>query len=465
MKTDVEELSPTRVRLTIEVPFEELKPNLDQAYREVARQVRVPGFRPGHTPPRVIDQRVGRGTVLEQAVNDAVPKLYGKALEEHEVFALGQPDLEITKLDDGKELAFTAEVDVRPKFEIPDLDGMPVTVDDAEVTPDQVEEYLGALRERFASLKGADRPVQDGDYVSIDLSAGVAGEPVEDAQASGISYEVGSNSMLAGLDEALAGMAAGDSKIFTAELAGGKLAGMQAEVTVTVHSVKVKELPELDDEFAQSASEFDTLGELRAGTREQLAAMRRAGQAEQARERALDALLARIDIPLPENMVEQEVELRRQSMDDRLTRSGSSRDFYLEAVGMTADELEAEFDRDARRSVKAGFILDKLAAQEDLGVDQGELSAYVTEQAYRMGVPPGRLAKELADRGQLGSVVADVLRSKSLRLIAERAKVTDESGRGVDLTEIASADEAAGPEDAEPDAELVAEAAGEGPEG
>lgn len=457
MKTDVEELSPTRVKLTIEVPFEELKPDLDKAYREVARQVRVPGFRPGRAPARVIDQRVGRGAVLEQAVQDALPKLYGKALEEHEVFALGQPDVEITKLDDGKEFAFTAEVDVRPNFEIPDLDGIPVTVEDAEVTPDQVEEYIGALRERFASLKGVDRPVADGDYVSIDLSAGVDGEPVEDAQASGISYEVGSASMLDGLDEALAGMAAGDTKTFTAELAGGKLAGMQAEVTVTVHSVKVKELPELDDEFAQLSSEFDTLGELRAGTRDQLAAMRRSGQAEQARERALDAVLAKVDIPLPENLVEQEVELRRQSLEDRLSRSGSTREAYLEAVGMTADELEAEFSRDAQRSVKAGFILDKLAGQQDLGVDQAELSAYVTEQAYRMGVPPDRLAKELADRGQLGSAVADVLRSKALRLIAERAKVTDESGRPVDLTPAAAPDQPAGTDQPEPAAELVTE--------
>jgi trigger factor len=457
VKTDVEELSPTRVKLTIEVPFEELKPDLDKAYREVARQVRVPGFRPGRAPARVIDQRVGRGAVLEQAVQEALPKLYGKALEEHEVFALGQPDVEITKLDDGKEFAFTAEVDVRPNFEIPDLDGIPVTVDDAEVTPDQVEEYIGALRERFASLKGVDRPVADGDFVSIDLSAGVDGEPVEDAQASGISYEVGSASMLDGLDEALAGMAAGDTKTFTAELAGGKLAGMQAEVTVTVHSVKVKELPELDDEFAQLSSEFDTLGELRAGTRDQLAAMRRSGQAEQARERALDAVLAKVDIPLPENLVEQEIELRRQSLEDRLSRSGSARESYLEAVGMTADELEAEFSRDAQRSVKAGFILDKLAGQQDLGVDQAELSAYVTEQAYRMGVPPDRLAKELADRGQLGSAVADVLRSKALRLIAERAKVTDESGRPVDLTPAAAPDQPSGADEPEPAAELVTE--------
>ena len=443
MKTDVEELSPTRVRLTIEVPFEELKANLDQAYREVGRQVRVPGFRPGRIPPRVIDQRVGRGAVLEQAVNDAVPQLYGKALEEHEVFALGQPDLEVTKLDDGKELTFTAEVDVRPKFDIPDLDGMPVTVDDADVTPDQVEEYIGSLRERFASLKGEDRPVQDGDYVSIDLAAGVDGEPVEDAQASGISYEVGSGSMLEGLDEALLEMAEGDTKTFTAELAGGNFAGMQADVTVTVHSVKVKELPELDDEFAQSASEFDTLGELRAGTRAQLETMRRAGQAEQARERALDAVLARLDIPLPDSLVDQEIQLRRQSLDDRLSRSGSERGAYLAAVGMTAEELDADFDKDARRSVKAGFVLDKLAVQEKLGVDQAELGAYVTEQAYRMGVPPDRLAKELADRGQLSAAIADVLRGKSLSLIAERAKITDESGRGVDLTELERPDEPA----------------------
>ena len=433
MKTDVEELSPTRVRLTIEVPFDELKPNLDRAYREVARQVRVPGFRPGRVPPRVIDQRFGRGAVLEQAVNDAVPQLYGRALEEHDVYALGQPAVEITKLDDGKELAFTAEVDVRPRFELPDIDGMPVTVDDADVTPDQVEEYLGALRERFASLKGADRPAAAGDFVSIDLAATVHGKPVDDAQASGVSYEVGTGQMLEGLDDALTGMSAGETKTFTAELAGGKLAGETSEITVTVNSVKVKELRELDDDFAQSASEFDTLGELRAGTRAQLETMRRAGQAGQARERALDALLARVDIPLPQDLIEQEIESRRQALAQRLERSGNTIDEYLEATNQTGQQLDDQLGQDARRSVKAGFILDKLATQEELGVDQEELAGYVAEQAYRMGVPPDRLAKELSDRGQLASVAADVLRGKALTLIAERAAVTDESGRPVDV--------------------------------
>ena len=453
MKTDVEELSPTRVRLTVEVPFEELKPNLDHAYREVGKQVRVPGFRPGRVPPRVIDQRVGRGAVLEHAVNDAVPELYGKALQEHEMFALGQPDVEITKLDDGKELTFTAEVDVRPKFDLPDIDGLPVTVDDADVTDEQVDEYLGALRERFASLKGADRPVEAGDYVSIDLSASVDGNPVEDAQASGLSYEVGSGSMLDGLDEALPGMSSGDTKTFRTELAGGQYAGQEADVTVTVHSVKVKELPDLDDEFAQAASEFDTLDELRSATTTQLTAMRRGSQAEQARERALDAVLGQLDLPLPETLVREETELRERALDDRLRRSGLDRQAYLEAAGTTEEELDEQFDTDARRSVKAGFVLDKLAQAEELGVDQNELSAYVTEQAYRMGVAPDRLAKELTDRGQLGSVVNDILRSKAMTLLSERAAIKDESGRTVDLAALRQAAQAAqaGAGDGEPD--------------
>ncbi len=454
MKTDVEELGPTRVKLTIEVPFEELKGSLDKAYREVARQVRVPGFRPGRVPPRIIDQRFGRGMVLEQAVNEAVPQLYGQALQENDVFALGQPDLEITKLDDGKELAFTAEVDVRPKFEIPDLHELPVTVETAVVTPDEVEEYIGGLRERFASLKGVDRPVEDGDYTSIDLSASVAGEPVEDAQVSGYSYQVGSGSLLDGLDEALTGMSAGESTTFNAELVGGEHGGEQADVTVTVHSVKVKELPELDDEFAQSASEYDTLGEFRAGTRSQLEAMKRMQQVGQARERALDAVLNKIDIPLPDTMVNSEIEMRHQSLDEQLERAGTSMDDYLASSGQSAEQLETDITDSARRSVKAGFVLDQLARQEELNIEQDELNSFVIEQAYRMGVQPDRLAQELADRGQIGSVITEVLRGKSLTLITERATVTDEAGQSVDI------EAAMRPEGADEAAEADASAAG-----
>ena len=434
VKTDVEELSPTRVKLTIEVPFEELKPSLDKAYREVAKQVRIPGFRPGRVPPRVIDTRIGRTHVLEQAVNEAVPDLYNKAVAEHEVVPLGQPELEITRLDDGKELAFTAEVDVRPSFELPDLEQLSVTVDNAEVDPDQVEEYLRALRERFASLKTVDRAVETGDFVSIDLAATIDGKAVDDAQASGVSYEVGTESMLDGLDEALAGMSAGESRTFTAELAGGTQAGKTADVLVTVNSVKVKELPELDDEFAQSASEFDTVGELRAATRKQLEAMRQQGQAGQARERLLDELIDRVEIPLPERIVSAEVDARRQSLRDQLERAGLTMKSYLESADTTEAKLEQDFEADARRSVKAGFILDKIATQEELTVTGEQLSAYVTEQAYRMGVAPDRLAQQLSDNDQLRAVAADVLRGNALTVIAERARVTDEAGRPVQIS-------------------------------
>ena len=433
MKTAVEELSPTRVRLSVEVSFEELKPSLDKAYREVSRQVRIPGFRPGRVPPRVIDMRVGRGAVLSEAVNDALPEFYSKAVKEAEVFTLGQPDVEITQLDDGKELTFTAEVEVRPKFELPDLSELSVTVDKTEVTPDDVEEYLSSLRERFASLKTAQRPAENGDYTTIDMSASVDGNPVEDAQASGLSYQVGSATMLEGLDEALVGMSAGDSATFTSELAGGDAAGQQADVTVTVQSVKVKELPELDDDFAQLASEFDTLGELRADTRRQLERVKRLRQATQARDRAVDALVDSVDIPLPEKFVEHEMEHARESVDNQLSQLRMSMEDYLQSREQTQEEFEAELLQQSQRAVKVGFVLDEVARAEELSVNQAELSYFVADQAQRMGIGPEYLARQLTESGQLGTALTEVLRGKAATLVAERAKVTDEAGNEIDI--------------------------------
>ena len=457
MKTDVEELSPTRVKLSVEVPFDELKPSIDKAYREVARQVRIPGFRPGRVPPRIIDQRIGRAPVLEQAVNDAIPELYGKAVEESELFALGRPEVEITSLDDGKELSFTAEVDVRPKFELPDLASISVTIDNATVTPDDVEEYLSSLRERFASLKGVQRPAESGDFVSIDLSATVDGEPVEDAQASGLSYEVGSGSMLEGLDDAVTAMTAGESKTFSSELAGGEHAGDQAEVTVTVHSVKVKELPDFDDDFAQLASEFDTIGELRADTRQRLEGMRRQQQAIQARDRALDALLDQVDVPLPDSIVAEEAHRLEHSMRDQIQRAGADWGSYLQMIGKTEDEFNTDLQEQSRRSVKVGLVLDQVARHEDLGVDDAELSWFVTQQAQQMGVEPELLARQIAEGGQIGAAVAEVLRGKAMALLASRVKIHDEAGHELDYATLIGQDA----EDATADGETSADAAGD----
>ena len=341
--------------------------------------------------------------------------------------------MEITSLDDGKELTFTVEVDIRPKFELPDLASLAVTVDDTRVTPDEVAEYLGSLQERFASLKAVQRPVETDDYVSIDLSASVDGEPVEDAQASGLSYQVGSQSLLDGLDDALVGMSAGESTTFRTELAGGDFAGREADVTVTVHSVKVKEVPGLDDDFAQLASEFDTLGELRADTRAQLERMKSTQQVTQARDRALDALIDKVDVPLPESVVAEEVTQNRDALVQQLERAGATLEGYLEMSNQTEEQFDADLEQRARRAVKVSLVLDQLAREEELSVDQAELSAYVTRQAEQMGVAPERLAKQLADDGRLSFAAAEVLRGKAMNLIAERVKVTDTAGHEVDV--------------------------------
>jgi trigger factor len=433
VKTDVEELTPTRVKLTIEVPFEELKPSLDKAYKALSQQVRLKGFRPGKVPARLIDQYVGRGAVLQEAVNDALPELYGRAVEETELFVLGQPDVEITNLDDGNEFAFTAEVDIRPKFEVPDYEGLEVTVEDAVVTPDEVEETIGNLRERFAQLKGADRAAQQGDFASIDLSAKIGDEDVEDARTSGYSYEIGSDTSVDGLDEALIGLNAGDVKTFTSTLVSGERSGEEAEITVTVQSVKVKELPELDDDFAQLASEFDTIGELRADVRKRLERQKHLQQVASARDKALEALLEQIDIPLPESVIDSEIARRNEQLDQQLQYAGLTKDDYLDSEEKTAEEFDTEIADAARLAVKGGFVLDQLALQEELGVENEELSEYVVTQAMQMGLQPQQLAQHLTESGQIPALVSEVLRTKSLNVLLEHVKIKDESGTELDL--------------------------------
>ncbi|MDT0301209.1 trigger factor [Streptomonospora wellingtoniae] len=432
MKTDVEELSPTRVKLTIEVPFEELEHAFDVTYKSLAKQVRIKGFRPGKAPARLIDRHVGRGAVISEAVNHAVPELYNEAIQKEEIFALGQPDVEVTKLEDNDELAFTAEVDVRPKFDVPEYEGMQVTVDDAEATEEQVEEQVNNLRERFSTLVGAGRPVQQGDHVSIDLSASVDGEPLEDVQTTGLSYEVGTNTILEGLDDALEGMSEEESATFSTKLVGGEYEGQDADVTVTVHSVKVKELPELDDEFAQMASEFDSMEELRADIRSRMAQVRRLQQLNQGRDRALEKLVESVEIPLPDSVVGEEVDRRNQSLEQQLSQGGLSKESYLESQGQSEEEFEQELTQGATSAVKAGFILDQIAIEEELSADNSELTEYVVEQAQRMGVSPDQLANHLVESNQIQVAYTEVVRAKALDLVMEKATITDESGNVVE---------------------------------
>ncbi|GAB3492597.1 trigger factor [Nocardiopsis coralliicola] len=463
MKTDVEELSPTRVKLTIEVPFEELDHAFDVTYKSLAKQVRIKGFRPGKAPARLIDRYVGRGAVISEAVNHAVPELYNEAIQKTEVFALGQPDVEITRLEDNDELAFTAEVDVRPSFEVTGWEGIEVTVDDAGATDEQVEDQLGNLRERFSTLVGANRAAQSGDHVSIDLSAAIDGEKLDDVQASGVSYEVGTNTMLEGLDEAIEGLSEGEDTTFTTTLVGGEYEGREAEVTVTVHSVKVKELPELDDEFAQLASEFDTIEELRADVRKRLEDNRGVQQVSQARDRAMEKLVESIDIPLPDSVIDDEVKRRRESLEQQLQQGGLGKESYLEMQGQSEEEFEEELKTSSTSAVKAGFVLDQLAVQEELAAGQEELSAYIIEQAQSMGVSPDQLVQHLVQSNQIQVAYTEVVRSKAMDLVVSKAAVTDESGNPVATAD--AAPEAPAEADAEAPAaeEAAAEEADEAP--
>jgi trigger factor len=455
VKSAVETLTPTRAKLTVEVTFEELKPSLDAAYKKIAQQITIPGFRRGKVPPALIDRQVGRGAVLDEAINDALPRLYTSALQENELQTLSQPEIDITRLDDGESLEFTAEVDVRPEITLPSYDGIEVTVEDISVTEEDVEEQLQALRERFGTLVDVERAAQDGDFVTIDLEARQDGEVVEGGQASGLSYQIGRGGMLDGMDEALVGMSAGESSTFATQLAGGELAGQDVDVEVTVTAVKEQELPELDDDFAQMASEFDTLEELRADALTRLGNGRRLEQAAEARDAVLEALLERVEVPVPESVVEEELTARRQNVEQQLAQAGMSMADYLDSEEQTVDEFENDLLKRVRDAVAAQFLLDEIAKAEEIGIEQQELTDHMLRRAQQSGQNPNDYVKHMLEHNHVPELVSEVVRGKALAMLVEQAVVTDASGNVVELRNL-RADGTIG----DPEAEAAAAAAG-----
>ncbi|MEV7188408.1 trigger factor [Kitasatospora sp. NPDC093102] len=438
MKSAVETLNPTRVRLTVEVPFEELKPSLDAAYKKINQQVSVPGFRKGKIPNRVIDQRFGRGAVLEEAVNDALPRFYTQAVDEGKIEVLGQPDITniegVETIADGGDLKFTAEVDVRPEITLPEFSSIEVTVDPIAVSDEDVEKSLEQLRERFSSVKDVERAAAVGDIVVVDLVAKVDGEVPEDGTASGVSYEIGSGRLIDGIDEAVVGLSAGEEKTFETELKGGTQAGKTSEVTVTVTTVQEKELPELDDEFAQLASEFDTLEDLRADSRKRLERMKEYDQATQAQEKVLDALLALVEIEYPEKLLKDEVETRKHNVEHhQLQPMGLTVDSYLETQGKTREEWDAEIEEQAKKGIKTQFVLDQIVANEELGVNQEELTEHLIRRAAGSGLTPDQFAQQVVQGGQVPLLVGEVARGKALATVVEAAKVVDTEGNEINF--------------------------------
>ncbi|MGV0645503.1 trigger factor [Mycolicibacterium sp. XJ2546] len=435
MKSTVEKLSPTRVRINVEVPFTELEPEFDRAFKQLAKQVRLPGFRPGKAPRKLLEARVGREAMLDQVVSDAVPGRYTEAVTTTQVNPIGQPEIEITKKEYGEDLVFTAEVDVRPDIELPDLTALTITVDPIEVTDEEVDAELQSLRARFGTLTGVDRAAQNGDFVSIDLSGSIDGEELPEAATEGLSHEVGSGQLIEGLDEAIVGLKEGESRVFTTKLAAGEHAGKDAQVTVTVKSVKERELPEPDDDFAQLASEFDTIEELRASLREQVQRTKRVQQAEQIRDKTLETLLEQVEVPLPENVVQAQVDDTLHSAIHNLDHDEDRFAEALEAQGTSREEFDADNRTNAEKAIKTQLLVDAIADKLEVQVGQNDITERLVLMSQQYGMEPQQLLQALQQNNQLPAMFADVRRGLAVAAVVQGATVTDTDGTEIDTTE------------------------------
>jgi trigger factor len=419
VKSAVENLSPTRVRISIDVDFKDLEPHVSVAYETLAQQVSIPGFRKGKVPRQLIDQRVGRGTVLNEAINNALPEFYSQAARENDVLVVGRPTVDIKEMKDNELLKFEVEVDIRPEVQLPDFSSIELSVDDVEVADKDVDEQIDALRTRFGTLTTIEKDASTGDFVTIDLVAKVDGKEVDGGTANGISYEVGSNRMIDGLDAELEGMKVGESKTFNTQLVGMK-EGETGEVSVTLQAVKKRELPDLNDEFAKLASEFETLEELKKDSRERLSRLKAMEQGAQARDNLLKHLLDTVEILVPEQLVADEV------------------NDHLEKENRLEDETHRkEVTDEITRSIRADFLLDSIVKAEEVQVTEAELTEYLIRTAARYGMTPDQFAQQLSQAGQIAALMAEVARTKALAVVLERVKIKDASGREVDLSKLA----------------------------
>ncbi|BBZ21498.1 trigger factor [Mycolicibacterium gadium] len=438
VKSTVEKLSPTRVRINVEVPFTELEPEFDRAFKQLASQVRLPGFRPGKAPRKLLEARFGREAMLDQVVNDALPGRYSEAVTSSDLRPIGQPDIEVTKKEYGEDLEFTAEVDVRPEIDLPDLDALELTVDAIEISDDEVDAELQNLRARFGTLTGVDRAAEDGDFVSIDLSATVDGEDLPEAKTEGLSHEIGSGQLIEGLDEAIIGLKEGETRVFTTKLAAGAHADEDAQVTVTVKSVKERELPEPDDEFAQLASEFDTIDELKNSLTEQLRTRKRVQQAELIRDKVLEALLDQVEVPLPENVVQAQVDEALHNAIHGLDHDEARFAEALEAQGGSREKFDEENRTNAEKAVSTQLLVDAIADKLDIQVGQDDITQRLMLMSQQYGMEPQQLLAALQENNQLAALFADVRRGLAVAQVVEGATITDSNGEVVDTSEFFS---------------------------
>jgi len=419
LKSTVEKLSPTRVKLSIDVEFSELKPHIDGAYKTLSEKINIPGFRKGKVPAAMIDQRVGRGAVLDEAINAALPTFYSQAAKENDVLVIGRPNVDITELKDNEKLSFTVEVDIRPEIALPDFAQIKIEVDDVVVTDGDLDKQIESLQIRFGTLTTVEKTVESGDFVSIDLLATDGGKEIDGGSANEISYEVGSASMIEGLDEALIGLKVGESKSFETALVGMP-ESQKASVQVTLKAVKKRELPPLDDAFAKLASEFETLAELKADLSNRLKRVKELEQGAQARDLLVEKLTSTVEIPLPAEIIEAEV-------NDHLEKEGRLAD----------DKHRAEVNEEVKATITREFLLDSIVKAEAVSVNESELTEYLVRASSRYGMSPDQFIKEVSQAGQITTMVAEVARAKALAQVLGKVKIVDKSGKQVDIQALA----------------------------
>ena len=441
-KTTAEKLTPTRVKLTVAVTLDELEPHLKQAYKTISNEASIPGFRKGHVPAAIIDQRIGREAVIQQAVNDSLDTFFQIALAETETRPMGRPTADVEEWldikDPASEMKLVFEVEARPEFEVPKYEGMEIVVDDAEVDADAVEQELTRLRERFGTLKTVERAAAKGDFVELDLVARIDGNDVD--QAEGVSYELGAGNMLAGLDDAIETLTAGESTTFTSQLLGGEFEGQDAEVEVKITSVKERELAEADDDFAQLASEFDTIAELRDSLALQVGRAAVFGQGRQARDIFTEQLIEQANIPISEELVEEEVHR------------------HLESEGrLEDDEHRDEVRKSTEQQIAMQLLMDAIAEAENVQPTQNELSQYIFQSAQQYGMDPSQFLQAVTQGGQMGMILGEVTRNKTLAVALSKTKVVDKSGNAVDISEFTAVDDAAVAEVIDEAEEIAAE--------
>ena len=446
MKAVVEPLEGNKVKLSIDVDEQEFEKDIDAAFRKIAREVRVPGFRPGKAPRRILEARFGKETGRTEALRDALPGYYSQAVREHEVDAVAAPELDITAGEESGPVSFDAVVEIRPEIPVAGYEGLKVTVPNPVATDAEIDAQIDRLRGNFGELVEVARPAKTGDYATLNLSGTRNGEPVAQLDLEDFSYEVGSDSLIPGLDPVLEGAKVGDILDFDTDLGEGPV-----KARVLLKEVKEKKLPDLTDEWASEASEFDTVEELRTDVGRRTGLIKRVQSTLALRSAVVEALVELVPEDPPASLIDAEVERQLHDLQHRLEAQRATISDYLQASGQSAEELVGILRQQAAPAVKADLALRAVAREEGFEPTEADIDAEIDRLAAVYHVKPAEARRNLERADQMLAVRSDWKKSHALDWLLEHVEIVDEEGNPVDRALLEPEAQPASPATAEPD--------------